>query len=37
MKTLISILILAAMFPSLNQAQTARHSRQQTASSDQTN
>ena len=35
MKTLISILILAAIFPSLNQAQTARHSRQQNANSDQ--
>ena len=35
MKTLISILILAAIFPSLNQAQTARHSRQQIANSDQ--
>ncbi len=35
MKTLISILILVAIFPSLNQAQTARHSRQQSANSDQ--
>ena len=35
MKTLISILILATIFPSLNQAQTARHSRQQIANSDQ--
>ena len=35
MKTLISILILATIFPSLNQAQTARHSRQQNATSDQ--
>lgn len=35
MRTLVSILILAAMFPSLNQAQTARHTQKQTASSDQ--
>ena len=36
MKTLISVLILAAMFPSLNEAQTAKHSRQPSANSDQT-
>ena len=36
MKTLISVLILAAMFPSVNEAQTARHSRQPSANSDQT-
>lgn len=35
MKTLISVLILAAMFPSVNEAQTARHSRQPSANSDQ--
>jgi hypothetical protein len=34
MRTLISILILAVMFPSLNQAQTARHTQKQSASSD---
>ena len=36
MRTLISVLILAAMFPSLNEAQTARHSRQPSANSEQT-
>ena len=36
MKKLISILILASIFPSLNQAQTARHSRQPSETSDQT-
>ena len=36
MRTLISVMILAALFPSLNEAQTARHSRQQSANSDQT-
>lgn len=36
MRTLISVLILAAMFPSLNEAQTARHSRRPGANSDQT-
>lgn len=35
MRTLISILILAAMFPSLNQAQTAWHTQKHTAGSDQ--
>jgi len=35
MRTLISVLILAALFPSLNEAQTARHSRQQNANPDQ--
>jgi hypothetical protein len=36
MRTLISVLILAAMFPSLNEAQTAKHSRQPSTNSDQT-
>jgi len=36
MKTLISVLILAAMFPSLNEAQTEKHSRQPSANSGQT-
>ena len=35
MRKLISILILAAVFPSLNTAQTARHTQKQTPSSDQ--
>jgi hypothetical protein len=35
MRTLISVLILAALFPSLNEAQTARHSRRQSANPDQ--
>jgi len=35
MRTLISVLILAALFPSLNEAQTAKHSRQQSANPDQ--
>ncbi len=36
MRTLISVLILAAMFPAVNEAQTTRHSRQQGANADQT-
>src|SRR5215469_13769590 len=35
MRILISVLIFAALFPSLNEAQTARHSRQQSANPDQ--
>jgi len=35
MRTLISVLILAAVFPSLNEAQTAKHSRQASANNDQ--
>src|SRR5215469_13075513 len=35
MRILISVLILVALFPSLNEAQTARHSRQQSANPDQ--
>ena len=36
MKKLISVLILVAVFPAVNEAQTARHSRQPSANSDQT-
>jgi len=37
MKKLISVLILAAVFPAVNEAQTARRSRQPGANSDQAN
>ena len=36
METLMTVLVVAAMFPCVNEAQTARHSRQQSANSDQT-
>jgi len=35
MRTLVSVLILAALFPSLNQAQTTKRSRQQSGGSNQ--